>query len=47
MATYSGYTFSNMSRIGLDECSASQEDIYYPFRISLSKRYSFYRSRGY
>ena len=27
--------------------SASQEDIYYPFRISLSKRYSFYRSRGY
>ena len=27
--------------------SASQEDIYYPFRISLSKRYSFYHSRGY
>jgi len=27
--------------------SSSQEDIYYPFRISLSKRYSFYRSRGY
>lgn len=25
----------------------SQEDIYYPFRISLPKRYSFYRSRGY
>jgi len=27
MATYSGYTFNNMSRIGLDECSTSQEDI--------------------
>jgi len=27
MATYSGYTFNNMSRIGLDECSSSQEDI--------------------
>lgn len=27
MATYSGYTFNNMSRIGLDECSGSQEDI--------------------
>lgn len=27
--------------------SPSQEDIYYPFRISLPKRYSFYRSRGY
>jgi hypothetical protein len=27
--------------------SPSQIDIYYPFRISLAKRYSFYRSRGY
>lgn len=27
--------------------SPSQEDIYYPFRVSLAKRYSFYRSRGY
>lgn len=27
MATYSGYTFNNMSRIGLDECSSSQENI--------------------
>jgi hypothetical protein len=25
----------------------SQADIYYPFRVSLAKRYSFYRSRGY
>jgi hypothetical protein len=27
MATYSGYTFSNMSRIGLDDCNVSQTDI--------------------
>ncbi len=27
MATYSGYTFDNMSRIGLDECNLSQTDI--------------------
>lgn len=27
MATYSGYTFNNMTRIGLDECSSSQENI--------------------
>jgi hypothetical protein len=27
--------------------SPSQADIYYPFRVSLAKRYSFYRSRGY
>jgi hypothetical protein len=27
MATYSGYTFDNMSRIGLDECNQSQTDI--------------------
>jgi hypothetical protein len=27
MATYSGYTFNNMSRIGLDSCSGSQTDI--------------------
>ena len=27
MATYSGYTFSNMSRIGLDNCNISQTDI--------------------
>jgi len=27
--------------------SPSQTDIYYPFRVSLAKRYSFYRSRGY
>lgn len=27
MATYSGYTFSNMSRIGLDSCSLNQDTI--------------------
>ena len=27
MATYSGYTFSNMSRIGVDQCNISQTDI--------------------
>jgi hypothetical protein len=27
MATYSGYTFNNLSRIGLDECNLSQTDI--------------------
>jgi len=27
MATYSGYTFDNMSRIGLDDCNISQTDI--------------------
>lgn len=27
MANYSGYTFDNMSRIGLDECSLSQDMI--------------------
>ncbi len=27
MATYSGYTFENMSRIGLDQCNISQTDI--------------------
>jgi len=27
MATYSGYTFDNMSRIGLDSCNVSQTDI--------------------
>jgi hypothetical protein len=27
MATYSGYSFNNLSRIGLDECSGSMEDI--------------------
>jgi hypothetical protein len=27
MATYSGYTFDNMSRLGLDECNLSQTDI--------------------
>jgi len=27
MATYSGYTFHNLSRIGLDECSVTQQDI--------------------
>lgn len=27
MATYSGYTFSNLSRIGLDDCNISQTDI--------------------
>ncbi len=27
MATYSGYTFSNMSRIGLDDCCVSQDTI--------------------
>ena len=27
MATYSGYTFDNMSRIGLDQCNLSQTDI--------------------
>ena len=27
MATYSGYTFDNMSRIGLDQCNVSQTDI--------------------
>jgi len=27
MATYSGYTFDNMSRIGLDECCVSQDTI--------------------
>lgn len=27
MATYSGYTFDNLSRIGLDQCNISQTDI--------------------
>ena len=27
MATYSGYTFNNLSRIGLDNCNVSQTDI--------------------
>jgi hypothetical protein len=27
MATYSGYTFNNLSRLGLDECNISQTDI--------------------
>jgi hypothetical protein len=27
MATYSGYTFNNLSRIGLDDCNLSQTDI--------------------
>lgn len=27
MATYSGYTFNNLSRIGLDDCNVSQTDI--------------------
>jgi hypothetical protein len=27
MATYSGYTFNNLSRIGLDDCCVSQTDI--------------------
>jgi hypothetical protein len=27
MATYSGYTFNNLSRIGLDSCNLSQTDI--------------------
>jgi len=27
MATYSGYTFDNMSRIGLDQCCVSQTDL--------------------
>jgi hypothetical protein len=27
MATYSGYTFSNMSRIGIDDCCVSQDQI--------------------
>ena len=27
MATYSGYTFDNLSRIGLDQCNVSQTDI--------------------
>jgi hypothetical protein len=27
MATYSGYTFNNLSRIGLDECNLTQTDI--------------------
>jgi len=27
MANYSGYTFNNLSRIGLDECNLSQTDI--------------------
>ncbi len=27
--------------------SPRQEDIYYPFRISLAKRYSFYRAKGF
>jgi len=27
MATYSGYTFNNLSRIGLDDCYISQTDI--------------------
>jgi hypothetical protein len=27
--------------------SPSEEEIYYPFRISLPKRYSFYRSKGF
>ena len=27
MATYSGYTFNNMSRIGVDECSGTQDDL--------------------
>ena len=27
MATYSGYTFNNLSRLGLDECNLSQTDI--------------------
>ena len=27
MATYSGYTFNNLSKIGLDQCNISQTDI--------------------
>jgi hypothetical protein len=27
MATYSGYTFNNLSRLGLDDCNVSQTDI--------------------
>jgi hypothetical protein len=27
MATYSGYTFNNLSRMGLDDCNLSQTDI--------------------
>ena len=27
MATYSGYTFNNLSRIGLDNCCVSQDTI--------------------